>query len=82
MLSSLIDIHGTIMEKYNLQYSKKNIPIPSNHQYKLALVAKTENLIRRMRWKVLEFDGKLNNTAKITYGFRKMNEPSPSPDLI
>ena len=55
------------MEKFNLQYSKTNILNPSNH--KLALVARTENLIRRM----LEFNGKLNGKAKRTYGLKSVN---------
>ena len=69
------------MEKFNLRYSKKNIPIPSRHEYKQMLVAKTKNLIRRMRWKVMEFDGKLQPSSKWIFGFRTLNLPSPSPDL-
>ena len=69
------------MEKFNLLYSKKNIPIPSKHAFLQMLVAKTENLIRRMRWKVLEFDGKLSSTEKRTFGFRTTNYPPPQPDL-
>ena len=65
-----------------MQYSKKNIPIPSRHDFKLLLVAKTENFIRRMRWKVLAFDGKLPTSGKKTYGFRTSNYPPPSPDLV
>ena len=69
------------MEKLNLLYSKKNIPIPSKHAFLQMLVAKTENLIRRMRWKVLEFDGKLPRVEKRTFGFRTTNYPPSSPDL-
>ena len=60
----------------------KNIPLPSRHEYKMLLVAKTESVIRRMRWKVLAFDGKLAPSSKNTYGFRSPNDPPPSPDLM
>ena len=80
--SSLVDFNSIVMEKVNLQYSMKNIPIPSNHEYKKMLVAKTEHLIKRMRWKVLAFDGKLKSSDKNTYGFRTSRYPEPSPDLV
>ena len=59
----------------------KNIPIPSKHEYKKVILAKTESLIKRMRWKVLAFDGKLKPSGKNTYGFRSLCYPEPSPDL-
>ena len=31
-----------IMEKFNLEYSMKNIPVASRHDYKKMIVAKTE----------------------------------------
>ena len=82
VLSSLVDFNLNVMEKVNLQYSMKNIPIPSKHEYKKMLVAKTEHLIKRMRWKVLAFDGKLKSSNKNTYGFRTSLHPEPSPDLV
>ena len=81
LLSSILDFTVT-MEKFNLQYSTKNIPLPSRHEYKMLLVAKTESVIRRIRWKVLAFDGKLAPASKNTYGFRSPNDPPPSPDLM
>ena len=70
-----------VMERFNLQYSMKNIPVPSHHEYKKMLVAKTESLIKRMRWKVMAFDGKLRQSGKTTFGFRSPLYPEPSPDL-
>ena len=49
------------MERFDINYSKKNIPIPSKHNYKIMLVSKIEKVIKRMRWKTLEFLGKLDN---------------------
>ena len=36
------------MEKFNFGYSVKNIPIPSEHEYKIQLTEKIEAVIRRM----------------------------------
>ena len=63
------------MERFNLQYSRKNIPIPSRHEYKLLLTAKTESLIKRMRWKALQYLGHLQPSEKKTYGFRSRKCP-------
>ena len=41
------------MEKSNMDYSDKNIPIPSRQDYEIQLLSKTENFIIRIRWKVL-----------------------------
>jgi hypothetical protein len=69
------------MEKLNIKYSNKNIPIPTKTAYKLQLINKTESVIKRMRWKTLQFLGKLNNTGKETYGFRSHKCP-PSIDEL
>ena len=58
------------MEKINMDYSDKNIPIPSQQDYKIHLISKTEKFIKRIRWKALEFLGKLEPTDKQTYRFK------------
>ena len=58
------------METFNITYSKKNIPIPSENKYKLKLIMKTENFLKRMRWKALAFLGKLKGSDKHNYGFK------------
>ena len=63
------------MEKFNIDYSDKNIPIPSRQDYKIHLLSKTEKFIKRIRWKALEFLGKLESTEKETYGFKSRNCP-------
>ena len=52
------------METFNIAYSNKNIPIPSENEYKLKLIMKTENFLKRMRWKALAFLGKLKGSDK------------------
>ena len=53
-----------------LLYSNKNIPIPSRNEYKIQLISKVENVSKRMRWKALQFLGKLEENNKVTYGFK------------
>ena len=55
------------MERFNINYSKKNIPIPMEKECKIHLIAKVE------RWKVLEFLGKLGSNKKETFGFKLHN---------
>ena len=53
-----------MMEKLNLAYSTKNIPIPTERNYKLQLIEKTELFIKKVRWKAIFYDMKLNNKNK------------------
>ena len=54
----------------NLPFSG-SIPIPpNNREYMKKLITQIEKIIKRMRWKVLAFDGKLKSSDKNTYGFR------------
>ena len=64
-------------EKFNINYSKKNISTTSIAQYKRMLISKIEKVIMRMRRKVLEFLGKLdsNSNKNKTYGFRSLKCP-------
>ena len=43
------------MEKQNLDYSLKNIPIPDETSYLIKLIEKIEELTKRMRGKALFF---------------------------
>ena len=63
------------IKKFNMDYSDKNIPIPSWQDYKIQLLSKTEKFIIRIRWKALEFSGNLESTEKETYGFKSKNWP-------
>ena len=69
------------MEKFNMEYSKKNIPIPSQEEYKVYLISKVEKFIKRMRWKALQFLGKLDSSEKQTFGFRSRNCPPAVEEL-
>ena len=64
-----------------MEYSKKNIPIPSQEEYKVYLISKVEKFIKRMRWKALQFLGKLDSSEKQTFGFRSRNCPPAVEEL-
>ena len=63
------------MEKIDIDYSTKNIPIPSKDECEIQLVSKIEHVIKRMRWKALEYLGKLSNSTKESYGFKSKKCP-------
>ena len=43
----------------------KNIPIPTETQYKVQLIEKIEAVIKRMRWKEIYFDQEVNSDKNI-----------------
>ena len=60
---------------------KFSIPIPSKEQYKIHLISKVEKFIKSMRWKALQFLGKLESTNKETFGFRSRKYPPAVEEL-
>ena len=48
---------GTLlnMKKVNIGYSMNNIPIPDGKSYKLQLIQKVEDFIKKIRWKAIFF---------------------------
>ena len=70
------------MEATQFGYSTKNIPIPSENDYKKTLIEKTEHLCKRMRWKAHFFLNPENkHDKKETYGFNSKKSPSHIPEL-
>ena len=70
------------MEKVNLDYSIKNIPIPTRKSYLLQLMEKIEMLIKRMRWKAIQFSNNENNDSKTEwYGLKSLSSPRPVKEL-
>ena len=73
------------MEKFNFGYSTKNIPIPTENQYKLQLMEKIEAVIKRMRWKAIHFENKKEQSEEEiipnTYGLKTKKCPPPVRDL-
>ena len=71
-----------IFDRINLDYSRKNIPLPSKDSYMKSLIAKTENFIKRVRWKVFFFENPSEKEAsEEKYGFRTTKTPPQNPAL-
>jgi len=76
------------MEKFNLNYSLKNIPTPNNNTYILKLIDKVEAVIKRMRWKLFWYYESNNNDdnnntepQQENFGFKSRNTPPPQTEL-
>ena len=85
------------MDLFNMKYSGKNIPLPSNREYLKQLLEKTESLIKRMRWKAFFFlnkdkdaDSELSDSDSNesdddrteTYGLKSKRTPPQIPEMI
>ena len=66
----------------DFEYSMKNIPLASKNAFLQTLIAKTESLIQRMRWKAFFFLNKNTDDAtKETYGFKSKRSPPHVKEL-
>ena len=70
------------MEKVELGYSAKCIPVPSNNVYLQIMISKAERFIHNFRWKALFFlKPAAKPKSKQTFGF-KSTAPAPGvPEL-
>ena len=70
------------MEKFNISYSTKSIPLPSRSDYLQRLIEKTEQFLRRIRWKAHFFlKPDTTSSSKETYGFKSTKNPPPIEEL-
>ena len=69
------------MEKLQLSYSPKNIPIPSERSYKLQLMDKIDQVIKRMRYKAFFYTNKSKDTQE-TCGLKSLNCPPKIKEMI
>jgi len=71
------------MEKINLGYSLKNIPIPKRDLYMKALIDKTHKFLKRMRWRAYFFDNPAqSNQRRETFGFNSEKSPPSVKDTL
>ena len=64
------------MDQKNLGYSLKNIPTASKQSFMKRLLEKTENFLRRVRWKALFFEKpELKGDLLETYNFKSTKAP-------
>ena len=74
------------MDRINLGYSLKNIPIPNKQSYLKNMVSKVESFIKRMRWNAYHFEKNNTNNERddfsMKYGFKTEKCPPQNNALI
>ena len=72
------------MERINLGYSVKNIPIGNERGYKLQLLESVETLIKKMRWKAIFYNSPhdQNLDKKESYGLKTPYCPPQVKELV
>ena len=69
------------MEQVTFPYSLKNIPLPSQKEYRLELISSVETFRSNFAWRCFHFLNPSDHQSKETYGF-KTTSPAPSvPEL-
>ena len=58
-----------MMEKLNLAYSTNNKLIPTEKNYRLKLIERTDLFIKKFRWKAI-FNNKSKNNSNINYNMK------------
>jgi len=70
------------MEKINIAYCTKNIPLLSQNDFLQCLIEKSEQFLWRMCWKVYFFlNPGTSTSSKDTYGFKSTKNPTPIDEL-
>jgi len=70
------------MEKVNIDYSAKNIPLPSRTGYRQRLIEETEQFLRWARWKVYFFlNPEIAPSDKENYRFQSTKNPPPNEEV-
>ena len=62
------------MDQINIDYSLKNIPIPSKFQYKKQLVSKVASFASRLRWKAFFILNPTEGHQMKTFGLRSLKK--------
>ena len=72
------------MEKSEIKYSLKNIPIPSKECYQLKLINKLKSLVKCLRWRAFYYlnQQKCDHEIKETFGLKSRKCPPTCPNLI
>lgn len=64
------------MERVNLGYSTKNIPIPKFSEYQKCLIMRTENFMRAIRWRTFFYlNPEIRAEPGEKYGFKSTKSP-------
>ena len=65
------------MEKVNLNYSMKNISLPTKDSYRKNLILKLKNFIERIRWTAFFFykNSGSSEQSNVSFGFNSVKTP-------
>ena len=73
---------STSMDHHNFGYSMKNVPLPSEKEYKLELLNSIHSFDNRMKWRAHHFlNPNVAKSTKETYGLNTSNSPPPIKEL-
>ena len=61
-----------VFSKFDLPYSKKNIPLNSKKEYLLQLVHSVEKFVRNLRWRAYFYLNPQQKPQKEKYDFRSL----------
>ena len=70
-----------VFSKFDLPYSKKNIPLNSKKEYLLQLVHSVEKFVRNLRWRAFFYLNPTDKQEKETYGFKSIKAAKPVKEL-
>ena len=71
------------MEAIQFDYSTKNIPIPSEKNYRIKLTEKAEQLCERMRWKAYFYlHPEIQHESNENYGINSKESPAQVSEFI
>ena len=70
------------MDHHSFEYSMKNVPIPSEEEYKLELLNSIHTFDTRMRWRAFHFlNPNLSKSSKKTFGLNTSKVPPTVKEL-
>ena len=69
------------MENIEINYSQKNIPIPTTTALKKKMIQQTEKFITSLRWKLYHYLNKNSKSNIETFGFKTPNSAPPNEKL-
>ena len=69
------------MNPFNFPHSLKNIPLPSQMQYRRTLVSSIEKFVTRLRWDLIHRKNKTDGHTHNNYGFKTTAKPDLQHEL-
>ena len=61
-----------MFERFELDYSMKNISLPSQKEYILGLIYSVETVVKNLRWRAHFFINPQEKASKNKYGFKSL----------